>query len=441
MNKKTVIVLSVISIILLFLFFVAASYAYYLSKIKGNSSANSIDIVIGGAKVTYTDYSIETVNEEIEPGYEHIKIFGVRNSGKTRAKYSIYLKEVENDFIRTEDIQYILYRTSGENVPEDLNDWEIVSSGIYPKTDAILLADEILENPDDFYNYAFKVIYNNDATEDQTIDMGHIFSGKIQIYGSSFELNKFSEGTLAYNILNNALLNNENTLYKSSPISIPGKETNKEDERILTTTKDNFNISYYYRGNVTNNYLELNDTCFRIVRIQGDGTIKLVLASEGVCSLSNEESGVITNTTITFNDETNNYLKSNIYEILSDWYNEKGFNSVITYWCSNNMTISSPSLECSNLFSAKVGLLSADEIAYAGGSLVEGTQTKNYLDQNVSSAYWTLSLDDKNVYSYSNSLITSSLTTDIFYLRPAIVLDRNILLLSGTGTKEDPYRV
>ena len=53
-------------------------------------------------------------------------------------------------------------------------------------------------------------------------------------------------------------------------------------ESTLTTTADEYGTSYYYRGDVENNYLTFNngnnDTCWRIVRIEGDGSIKIVLA-------------------------------------------------------------------------------------------------------------------------------------------------------------------
>ena len=48
-------------------------------------------------------------------------------------------------------------------------------------------------------------------------------------------------------------------------------------EAVLASTEDDYGTSYYFRGAVKNNYVEFANMCWRIVRITGDGSIKLVL--------------------------------------------------------------------------------------------------------------------------------------------------------------------
>jgi len=48
-------------------------------------------------------------------------------------------------------------------------------------------------------------------------------------------------------------------------------------EKIIATTEDDYGTSYYYRGGVENNYVNFAGMCWRIVRIQGDGSTKLIL--------------------------------------------------------------------------------------------------------------------------------------------------------------------
>ena len=48
-------------------------------------------------------------------------------------------------------------------------------------------------------------------------------------------------------------------------------------ENILSLAEDDYAKSYYYRGDVQNNYLNFASKCWRIVRIEGDGSIKLIL--------------------------------------------------------------------------------------------------------------------------------------------------------------------
>lgn len=48
-------------------------------------------------------------------------------------------------------------------------------------------------------------------------------------------------------------------------------------ESSLSMTQDDYGTSYFYRGNVEDNYVNFAEMCWRIVRIQGDGSIKLIL--------------------------------------------------------------------------------------------------------------------------------------------------------------------
>ena len=64
-------------------------------------------------------------------------------------------------------------------------------------------------------------------------------------------------------------------------------------EALLASTEDDYGTSYYFRGAVKNNYVEFANKCWRIVRITGDGSVKLVLHNDNVnntknpCSSSN----------------------------------------------------------------------------------------------------------------------------------------------------------
>ena len=47
----------------------------------------------------------------------------------------------------------------------------------------------------------------------------------------------------------------------------------------MYSTLDNDGISYYYRGANNNNYLSFGDFLWKIIRINGDGSIRLILDS------------------------------------------------------------------------------------------------------------------------------------------------------------------
>lgn len=50
-----------------------------------------------------------------------------------------------------------------------------------------------------------------------------------------------------------------------------------KSEALLASTPDDYGTSYYFRGNVKNNFVKFANMCWRVVRITGDGAVKLVL--------------------------------------------------------------------------------------------------------------------------------------------------------------------
>ena len=57
-------------------------------------------------------------------------------------------------------------------------------------------------------------------------------------------------------------------------------------EAELASTNDDYGTSYYFRGAVKNNYVEFANKCWRIVRITGDGSIKLVLHNDNISNIT-----------------------------------------------------------------------------------------------------------------------------------------------------------
>ncbi len=287
MNRKTSIIISITGITIIALILISFTYGYYLTKIDGNESSKSISVTTGNMSVEYTDLSVGDVSAIIEPGYEIIKLFTIENIGKVQGTYSIYLTDVINEFIRTDDIQYTLYRKNGENSIDDLSDSEIIATGSFPKENTYIKTNEVIENPGDFYTYALKITYIN-ASENQNEDQGHTFGGKVEIH--AIPTSPYERGTLADAIFNNAVKPTPEELesgYATFTVPTPtniATDINSETESVLSQTNDETGVSYYYRGAVKNNYLEFNNMCWRIVRIEGDGSIKITLAAPKTCS-------------------------------------------------------------------------------------------------------------------------------------------------------------
>ena len=71
------------------------------------------------------------------------------------------------------------------------------------------------------------------------------------------------------------------------PITTPGAAISTASEALLASTEDDYGTSYYFRGAVTNNYVEFANKCWRIVRVSGDGSVKLILHNDNKTGVAN----------------------------------------------------------------------------------------------------------------------------------------------------------
>ena len=269
------------------------------------------------------------------------------------------------------------------------------------------------------------------------------------------------------------------------PIIIFGKKYNVIDAKpTLTTTSEKSgdesglykstdtntgDATYYFRGNVENNYVSFAGFTWRIVRLNEDGTIRIVM-----------QDGINSNASIRFNSNYNNYTymyytNSQAKTTLESWYqtnigSKTNLASKVVsgnYYCeqakvkpgdsytSGNATMTTynkytPDFKCSSdgngkgVVNASVGLLSYDEVVYAGGYY--GQNNNNYYLYN-NMAFWTMSpfgfsspssrvcrVRATGGIDYENAASTN-------YLRPVLNLDANTQITVGDGSKENPFVV
>ena len=275
------------------------------------------------------------------------------------------------------------------------------------------------------------------------------------------------------------------------------------DEGIFTA-EDNDGISAYFRGAVTNNYVKFANFWWRIIRVNGNGSIRLIY--DGTTAHANGESSTdrqIDTSAFNTNSNDNAYVgymygtpgsstheathaninNSAIKTILDSWYEsnlsnhsdyidtEAGFcgdrtpysgsgtGTTRTYYAPYNrlFTNKTPSFECTNnsdLYTTTgsedgnkalqypIGLISTDEVAYAGG--VYNTSNSSYY-LCIRNVYWTMSPSSYNsgagVFCVgSNGRLGWYGVRSAVGVRPVINL-RGDLFVTGTGTSTDPYEV
>ncbi len=277
------------------------------------------------------------------------------------------------------------------------------------------------------------------------------FKGELIVTNESLTTQTFSDILL----LNNLVVTSKTRI---------GSEVALDNEGLLSI-QDNLGTSYYFRGDVKNNYLKMNDLYFRVVRINGDETVRVVL------------DGVL-NDTVPYNgwdrgeeqplEEMARIDKASIQETLNNWLNDKLGNYqnylVDGYFCTetsfkdkNGVRISSsyerifedeaPDLICENsTYKSKVGLLSADEIVLAGA--YKNTPNEKYYlyNESIKGNYLTSSsynINSSDVISMMNVLSDGSLgegvlVTTASYVRPVVNISIQAKL-KGEGTQENPY--
>ena len=492
MNRNKIIVLGITTIFLLIIATIGFAYGYYNSFIRKIEQSKKITVTSGTSEITYiSSLSEDETIETIKPGFKKVDYFAVKNTGNTNAMYFIYLENVINSFIYKEDITYSLYKTKGlETINFDFIDidtldytnWElIIDNETYPSNDSLLKDEkERINIKNEYYIYALVVNYKYRLDKDQSVDADHIFGGNIKLIPTDTinTENIFDKGTLAHEILNNSILNLNGTKYSETNIDNLINENTKVN--LLSTTNDNYGMSYYFRGNVQDNYINFNNKCFKIIRIEGDGSIKIVLYDDkSTCNenLKNNNNPLLKN-------EEELIKKTYLDEIkieLNNWYKQNNFKSVEKYlklnkWCIGNsndkynslnnnkienidnyikentneeglysykyitkkrIEEKNPTLICNELdevYESYIGLLNADEIVFN-----QNNGSIHSMENNI--ATFTLSQYSNNtnyIYTYDLKEIP---ITESFVINPSLTLISNINYKSGNGTINNPYEI
>ena len=280
------------------------------------------------------------------------------------------------------------------------------------------------------------------------------------------------------------------------------------------TQYDNDGKVYYFAGNPTDNWVRFGGFYWRIIRVNGDGSIRLIYSGDS-------SSGPVTTGketqigTSAFNEQYNdnayvgymygstgqssyapthaNNNSSTIKIILDNWYQNNllsysTYISVKTEFCGDRQPSTSsstsngsggtgttetyygayirlqtnripPTFKCNNLndlytinsstkgnkvLDYPIGLITADEVAYAGSRM---STTENIYNTflNTEQTYWTITphrfmTAAELLYVSLYGSLVWTLPTFSAGVRPVINLDANVTL-SGSGTSTDPYVV
>ena len=513
MNRRQKIIMSVTGIFLVLLILVGLTYAYFLTQIQGNEKEKSITVTTANLILEYGDGNGILETDKLEPSNDFIsfkdsegnsvpsKIFTVTNKGNATVEgYKVYLENVQNQLERKDDLVYTLSCKSYINYGETNQAESGTCTGVSTETTFPSVITSIVSNDINVgvtHVYELKAKYK-EMNVDQSIDMNKTITAKINIYDGS---TKF----LAREIIDNANAADSITPFVEysqlgtyENTTIPLQAASLENEHILSSTLDYYGTSYFYRGSVQNNYVLFNNLCWRIVRIEGDGSIKLTLAgtpTNNTCENLSTTGGLVNNYySYVFDPET--YHDDELGEIptelnvysrttINNWYNMnfdipeklyikpntlwcKGFNDYIMYdlngeeidsWSGD---YSDPGIDLAvyRLFYEKrlslmcnedneldlnnAGALTADEVILAGASINGNDKNKSfYLYEQGQNNYWTNYrngyMNGLTLFVTEEGALDSASPLEEFSGRPTISLITSVKIVKGNGTNKTPY--
>ena len=193
MNKRQKIIVSIVGITIVLLALLGITYAYYLTRIEGNTNTNSISITTADLKLEYGDGTVNILTKgNIMPDNNNplgTKDFTVSNTGNTTIEnykvvleYAVIDGVVPSVFKYPEDFEITLTCVS-KNI--ETNEESGTCSGAELKWDneSVVMVTNTIDSKIR-HEYSLEIYYK-DSGIDQSDDMGKNLNLKVQIYGST----------------------------------------------------------------------------------------------------------------------------------------------------------------------------------------------------------------------------------------------------------------
>ena len=516
-NNKRKISIIITSVALVILLGISFTYAYFSNKKV--STKNSV--VAGTLVINYEDDNLNTLSlNNIVPIYDsEIKTkankigFKVNNTGSSKAYVDISLTDIVMDSeLANLEFKWTLY--SG--------DTKISNGNLKNVSDNKQLLINNIEIASGFNKSYQLYIWLSETDTDQSKLMGKNFSAKITVNGNQ-ENGK--------ELLSKVIKDNNSPIVTTTPNFANAATT---DEGLIQGV-DKDGETYYFRGAVEDNYIQLSDpveveytntnnkcilashpfeyeytraeieegcntsfsyagyeskeACFadilcpgdkyiksnlwRIVRINGDGTIRLISQDSIGTGYYNTISDDNKYLGYTYLDDSGVKQDSNAKKVIDKWYNDNltEYDSLIatTTFCNDTSTSTldsnyfgaeerlqvnkKPTFKCpetdknyGGAYKLKAGLITADEAAFAG-AVYGNSNSSYYLSSNLS--YGT----EYTMTPWSSTGIISTLGSSpstipvnagpggVFSYRIVINLNDDTPYKSGDGTIDNPYLV
>ena len=276
---------------------IGTSYALYMDVDTDTDyqlvKVGDLDIYIGfdNGDNTFSLSNVTPTDDEIAlKSMDNIFSFYIYNGGNYTANYSIKLvpdysitdtdgNAVTPNEIKPEYIRFQICKDNARNCKdvEKLSDYVTVDEHYNITATKEIYVDELSPkkendptNPSAYYFIRMWLTSEGYGTEEyDTNVIGKTIKYKVNVEAKNASGLLDNQNTLAGNLLSDNRVTINNT--------IPDFSVAETEEKGMYKAEDDYGITYYYRGKQSYNYVNFAGFTWRVVRINGDGSIRLVL--------------------------------------------------------------------------------------------------------------------------------------------------------------------
>ena len=369
--------------------------ASFFTSLTPSESASTIYAKGASLNIRYDNKSANISVSNIYPREEAwvTKNFEIINENPTDLLVFYRVKMiVDNNEFGTD----LSYSISGTNV--DNNGWTIVDGkSNFGKHDVVLGTGHFAGGKNKVHSYTLKIFLKS-SSDDQNYAQEANFAAHlvIEVDGTSTEAAPKNWSVAEEDTLLGVIRETFGSPNKTLTNPVSSSATSNITE--ISAAPDDYGISYYLRGDVENNFVIFAGMCWRIVRVTGDGSIKLVLyddVHEEACTYKGDDFAYArydaNSYVVSFNGSHNdaayvglmygtpnsntyaathmNTKKSDILQSLETWYVSKGLTDYSdeladVIWCNDKSTVNSATYY--SYSNRGNGNLKVDSISYNG---------------------------------------------------------------------------
>ena len=311
-NRKNYLILILVTVLLIMV--IGISYAVFVYSGIGQK-ANTI--TTGAISMTYTESTnsialsnalptTDATGKKRKNTGEYFD-FTVKSSirGNTDINYEIAAKEESGNTFSGKNIKYYLTKVNSDGTETEVmaprTYYEEPSGNVYtgrPSDMMSLFVGNLNQQGDTTINYRLR-LWVDENYNPQNDNGGLTYKVKVNVYGQTSDTVAKAEDTYCkdndFNTLSDCMLvmNNHEKTTDIAKTNIKAKGTpdfskiapNDTETDGLYMAEDDEGESYYYRGAVKNNYVSFAGFTWRIIRRNGDGSVRMIYSGKSTTDI------------------------------------------------------------------------------------------------------------------------------------------------------------